>query len=202
MLNKKVCQTKNSKIIKKLGEKIGVKGEITAKAYDQSTLGFFAQKFNQFIRFLVKVTGKRWLLKEFYILGKLKWLDYNPNVICNAGFAVVAERLVGTFTYTGEVTKMVLGTGSCTAAAGDTTLETEDYRNDTASGTSASNIAYLTAFYTETEVNGTFTEFGNFIDGGAGADSGQLWSHICGKNWVKDGTTVLIVDCKYTFNTA
>ena len=57
MLNKKVCQTKNSKIIKKLGEKIGVKGEITAKAYDQSTLGFFVwQTFLFNILLLIQIT--------------------------------------------------------------------------------------------------------------------------------------------------
>lgn len=94
---------------------------------------------------------------------------------------------------------MALGTGAATPSAADVKLVTESYRNNTASGTSKDNESYLTAYFTETECNGTYTEFGNFIGGGAGADSGSLWSHIGGLNWVKTNLIVLVVSCKYTF---
>ena len=136
---------------------------------------------------------------KYYILGALVKEDYHKNVICNDGFNALTKILTGDFTYTGEINKALLGTGSGTLAATNTTLFTEAYRNDQASGTDSSNIAYLTAYFTETEVTGTFTEFGNCIDGTGTADTGQLWSHIDSLNWVKDNTTVLVVSQKYTF---
>lgn len=94
---------------------------------------------------------------------------------------------------------MALGTGVGTPGASDTTLSTEAYRNDTASCTDSSNILYLTAYYTETECDGTYTEFGNFIGGTDDPDTGSLWSHIAGFSWVKPNTAVLVVSCQYTF---
>ena len=177
-------------------EKLGVRGDITAKCYDQTTLNFFQTKWNKVVEFL-NLSKQR-----FYILGQLKWADEKKNVVCTAGINALIRRLHGSTTYTGEINKMALGTGaSPSPVEGDTTLDTEDYRNDTASGTSSGKIVYVTAFYTETEVDGTFTEFGNFIDGSAGADTGELWTHVA-VSWVKANTETLVVDCKYTFNNA
>ena len=174
--------------------KIGIKGEITAKAYDNSRLNRLQKLWNKAV-ILFNLNRVKW-----YIKGPLKWSDHKTNIICNAGLLAVCKRLHGDATYTCEINKMALGTGTpVTPAVGDTTLDTETYRNTTASGTSAANIAYLTAYYTETEVTGTFYEFGNFIDGAVGADTGQLWSYITANGWSKDNTTVLVVDCKYTF---
>ena len=178
-------------------QNIKVKGEITARFYNQSSLSFFQKQYNKLIKWLSK---KNRGLMKYYALGELTRTDRKTNVICNIGFEAVCKRLAGTMTYTGEITKMALGTGTGSAVVGDTTLETETYRNDTASGTGSSNIAYITAYFTETECNGTYKEFGNFIDGAAGADTGQLWSHVSGLNWVKDAVTILVVDCKYSFS--
>jgi len=177
-------------------QKVGVKGEVTARFYNQSTLNLFQRKYNKLVKWLAK--NNRGLMKH-YILGELQRTDVKTNLICNIGFEAVCKRLAGTLTYTGEITKMALGTGTGSAAVGDTTLETEAYRNDSASGTASSNVAYITAYFTETECSGTYKEFGNFIDGAAGADTGQLWSHITGLTWVKDAVTAVVVDCKYTF---
>lgn len=179
-------------------KKAKVKGEITAKFYDQSKL----TKFSKFINRQILKFRTRWPeIMRFYILGPLKAVDQHTNVICNAGFNCLAKILIGDSGYSGngEINKMALGTGvAVTPAASDTTLDTEDYRNDTASGTTSSNVAYLTAYFSEAECDDTYTEFGNFIDGEAGVDTGSLWSHIGSLNWVKDDTTVLVVSCKYT----
>ena len=177
---------------------IKIEGLITAKFYDQSGLSCFERAYNALLR---RLAGKdrRWLLK-YYKLGSLKRIDKRKNIICNIGLEAVCKRLASINTYTCNINYCALGTGTpVTVAVGDTTLDTESYRNATASGTASANVAYITAYYTETECNGTYYEFGNFIQGGAGADSGQLWSHIAGHTWVKDAVTVLVVDCKYTF---
>lgn len=179
-------------------KKIKILGEITAKFYDQSSLSFFDRLIN---RIIVRVVKSPELLAKFYRLGNLKTVDQHKNVICNAGFSAITRILVGDDSYTGngEINKAALGTGTSTPAASDTALDTEDYRNDIASGSASNNVAYLTAFFTEAECAGTYTEFGNFIDGQAGADTGLLWSHIGGLNWVKDNNTVIVVSQKYTF---
>ncbi len=145
----------------------------------------------------VKIVGE--ITAKFFKDGKLIKKDFHKNVICVNGFNAIAKLLTGDDTYTGEINKMALGTGTTgSASASDTELETETYRNDTASATDDDNVAYITAYFTEGEVSGTFTEFGNFIDGEAGADTGRLWTHLKGLNWVKDNLTTLIISCKYT----
>lgn len=182
---------------KRDSQDVGVKGEIIAKFYDQSTLSWFERKWNEALIALRDINPK---VMKHYKLGQLRAVDHHTNVICNAGFNAITRLLTGDTTYSGEVNKALLGTGSTgSAAASDTTLETETYRNDIASGTDDSNIAYLTAYFTEAETSGTYTEFGNVIDGTGSADTGQLWSHLKGLNWVKDSNTVLVVSCKYTF---
>lgn len=182
-------------------QQIQVKGEITLKAYDQSTLKPWQRVINSFIRSMRQYFPE---MMKLYQLGGLSFVDEHKNVICNAGFNAVIKRLTNDLTYTGVITHMLLGDGVGSASASDTKLINEIYRNQTTSGTDSSNVGYLTAYYTETEVTGTFTEFGNVIDGddwdaGAGKDTGKLWSHLTGLNWVKNSTTVWVVSCKYTF---
>jgi len=182
-----------------INSSVAVRGEITARFYDQSNLNWFEQQSNAWLR---KMRDKFPKLMKYYRLGKLVKTEKKDNVICNAGFNTLARRLCNDTTYTGYINKMALGTGSPTPAATDTQLTTETYRNTTASGTASSNIAYCTAYFTETECNGTYTEFGNFIDGTGTANSGQLWSHIASISWVKNNTTCLVVSCRYTFQSA
>lgn len=180
-------------------ENIKVKGEITAKFYKQKNP--LLRKWNVLVEKLIKLFPQwRKNLLKFYSLGELIKLEKRTNVICNAGFSRVCGVLTNDLTIANGINYMLLGTGSGTPSATDTKLFTEAYRNATGSGTYQDNIAYLTAYYTQTEVTGTFTEFGNVIDGGSGADTGYLWSHIAGLNWAKDNTTSLVVDCQYTFS--
>lgn len=177
-------------------EKTGVLGEITAKFYDQSKLTARDRAFNRIVRNLRPVFPG---IMKHYRLGELASIDEHKNVICNTGFNTFTRRLTNDFTYSGYINKMALGTGVAAPSATDIKLATEAYRNATASGTPSNNEAYLTAYFTEVECSGTYTEFGNFIDGSAAADSGKLWSHIGGLNWVKTNLVVLVVSCKYTF---
>jgi len=180
-----------------IAQKPIVIGEITARFYDQSRLNWFERQSNTWLNRMRKRFPS---LMRFYRLGKLIKTDKRKNVICNAGFAKVTHALGDNNDHNIYINKMALGTGVATPAATDVKLVTESYRNNTASGSDVSNILYLTAYFTETECDGTYKEFGNFIGGGAGADSGSLWSHIGGLTWVKSNTVVLVVSCKYTFS--
>ena len=179
--------------------KTQVVGEITAKCYDQSSLSPVWKLYNKIVSRIFKDPAKR---KRYYKFGELKWSDKKFNVVCNTGFEVIGQILVGTYASAGEINYCALGTGTTTPTASDTALETETYRNATASGTASSNVTYITAFYTETETSGTFEEFGNFIDGTSTADSGKLWTHVLTGGWTKTTTDALVVDCKYTFSSS
>lgn len=175
-------------------KKIKIVGEITARFYDQSVLNPFQKLWNAMVlRFN--------LPKRYYILGELKRVDVKKNVICTVGLNVIARRLASDNTYSGNINKAALGTGTGSFDGSETQLYSETYRNDIASGTAEDNVAYVTAYFTETEVSGTFTEFGNFIDGTDTANSGRLWSHVS-VNWTKTNTETLVVDCKYTLTSA
>ena len=92
-----------------------------------------------------------------------------------------------------------LGTNNTAPANADTQLGTETYRKAIASETSANNVAYCTAFYTASEVSGTFYEAGVFMNATATANSGTLFSHVA-VSIIKDLLTTLTIDYTITFN--
>lgn len=104
------------------------------------------------------------------------------NVVVVAGRAVLARLIAGDTTYSGEINYCALGDYTATATGTDTKLGNEKYRKLISSHTSADNVAYISTFFTATEVDGTFEEVGHFIDGTAVKDSGQLFSRIASPN--------------------
>ena len=171
-------------------------GDITASFYDQSKLTKKDRLFNLLLEKIRPIFPR---IINHYILGNLVQEQRRFNVICNGGFNALIKRLVGDISYSGHINKALLGTGAGPASANDTQLIVEAYRNDMASGTDNSNAVILTAFFTETECSGTYTEFGNVIDGDENPNTGRLWSHLTGLNWAKDNNTVLVISQKYTF---
>lgn len=184
----------------KLRSKLQIKGEISVEVRKQSN--FWLKKWNLLLRSLER-SGiiARSTLEHFYCKGGLKREYRTTNIIANAGLNAICEILAGDYADTGAITHMALGDGVGTPAVGDTTLFNEVYRNVTASSTSSSNVAICTAFFTETEVDGTFTEFGNFIDGTGTIDTGLLWSHV-NVAWTKTDEETWTVACRYTLTNA
>lgn len=178
-----------------LKSKYKVKGRVTAKCYDQSGLSFVERLYN---KVLSKLGLSKQTLLKFYRFGPLKWQDVKTNLICNAGFQVIGEILTGVYGGAGEINYCALGDSATAVSTSDVALGNELYRNAIASGAVSANITYLTAFFTESECSGTYQEVGNFIDGGAGADSGEIWTHALTGGWVKSGTDALVVDFRYT----
>ncbi len=108
-----------------------------------------------------------------------KIVKYYQNIITTVAFTMITNNLVDpTPDNDMLVSHAALGSDDTAVAIGDTTLGTETYRNAIASMTNSANIAYMTAFFNQTEVTGTFKEAGIFSDGAAGADTGILISHV------------------------
>lgn len=108
------------------------------------------------------------------IVKKHELVNLSPTV----GRSVLAQRLAGTLTYTGTINYLAVGSGVTVPANGDTTLATEVYRQVVTDATYANNIAYLSCFIAAGTATGTHTEAGLFIDGAAGANTGQIISRV------------------------
>lgn len=113
------------------------------------------------------------------LTGQINKRFFYTNLITNAGLTLIANNLTDpTPDNDMLINYAALGTDATAVALADTTLGTETYRNAIASLTNSANIAYATAYYNQTECNGTYKEAGIFCDGGAGADTGILLSHV------------------------
>ena len=129
--------------------------------------------------------------------GDIKRVYKHKNLVATVGRSVFAQILSNDLTYTGVINYGALGTGTTPPTSADTTLETEVFRKAPASQTASANVSYNSFFYTAIEVDGTFKEFGTFIDGTASVDTGQLFNKVA-VNWVKTNTETLTVDVENT----
>jgi hypothetical protein len=122
------------------------------------------------------------------------------NIIPTVGRTLIANNLTAAIPDNSiRLNKAALGTGTNAPANSDTQLQTEIHRNDLASRTNSSNIAYVTAFFNATEVTGTFREAGIFSNGGSGANTGVLFSRVA-INITKSNTQALTLDWTLTIS--
>lgn len=187
-----------------LGQTISIKGRHLAQVFDMR-----AKRAIEIEREIQEHIKRPWTAthRETYLsmVAELKRLfqvrEYAvENLIATVGRAVIAQRLANDTTYTGIINYGALGSGSTTPANGDTTLTTEVFRKTVASASDTNNIAFIDFFYSKADTNGTYEEFGTFIDGTGSADTGQLFTHVLTGSWVKTSSESMTVSCQYTVN--
>jgi hypothetical protein len=145
--------------------------------------------------------GKQNVLRLLEDKGIIERHHAAHNLVVTVGRNVLARLLTGDATYSGQINYGALGSSSTAVANSDTQLGTEVYRKLYASHTTdGNNVAYVDFFYAATDTNGTYNEFGNFIDGTASANTGRLFSHILTGGWVKTNLQSLFVSCQYTIS--
>lgn len=138
------------------------------------------------------------LIDHLIQMGAISVPEYKQNLIPTTGRNVLARRIVGDTTYSGEVDWGALGSGTTAFTNSSTQLNTEVYRMQADSQAYDGNIAYVDWFVASGDVaDQTFEEFGAFIDGTASADSGQAFSLLITNGWVKSGS--MFVSARYTF---
>ena len=122
------------------------------------------------------------------------------NIVVYAGLEKMLQRLAAE-EESGEDTHIniaALGTGGGTPTTADEGLTTEVYRNAVVSATAADNKLFIDALYEAAEVDGTFSEFGLFLDGDDGTPgSGTLWNRVL-VSWVKSSSESLFVRSTFT----
>jgi len=134
-------------------------------------------------------------------LTLVKQFEVN-NIIPTAGRSVLALWIIGDNTYDANtgVNYGSLGTSNTAPANGDTQLTAESFRKAISSVTTASNVAYLSNFYTAAEVTGTFEEAGWHIVGTGSANTGQLLSHFLTGTVAKTSTETLTIESTLTIS--
>jgi hypothetical protein len=185
-----------------INDKMTIKGEMHVSLYDTTSPEANALEK----RILALINGPRFegyrekylalvkQMRELFLVREYKV----ENIIVTAGRAVVAQRLANDTTYTGIINYGALGTGVTTPANGDTQLTTEVFRKVVASASDTNNQAFIDFFYSKADTNGTYQEFGTFIDGTATANTGQMWTHALTGGWVKSASESMTVSCTYT----
>jgi hypothetical protein len=145
--------------------------------------------------------GQTHIIQKLKDAGIIQQHKAAHNLVTTVGRNVLARLLAGDTTYSGQINYGALGSSSTAVANSDTQLGTEVYRKLFASHTTdGNNIAYIDFFYAATDTNGTYNEFGNFIDGTASANTGRLFSHILTGGWVKTSLQSMFVSAQYTIS--
>ena len=125
-------------------------------------------------------TGKKEIIDNLISNGFVLNYSENHNIVPTVGRNVLARLLAGDTTYSGEVDYGAIGNGvSPTFTNASTALSNEIYRKQASSQGFDDNISYIDWFIASGDVaDGSYTEFGAFIDGTASTDSGQAFSLI------------------------
>ena len=139
------------------------------------------------------------------LVGQLRRLslvrEYQvSNLVTTVGRSVLAQRLANTTTYTGIINYGALGSSATAVVNGDTQLGTEVFRKVTASTSYTTNVAFIDFFYTKADTNGTYQEFGTFIDGTGSANTGQIFNHALTGGWTKTSSESMTVACTFTIS--
>ena len=122
------------------------------------------------------------------------------NIVVTSGRSTIAQRLANTTTYTGIINYGALGSSSTTPTNADTHLGTEVFRKIVSSASFTANVAFIDFFYSKADTNGTYNEFGTFIDGTASSGTGQMFTHALTGGWTKSSSESMTVSVTYTIS--
>lgn len=124
------------------------------------------------------------------------------NQIHKVGREVLARLLVGDTTYSGEVNYGALGTNSAVISDTDIALTTEVARKPIASRLRTGDSVTIDFYFSKSDTNGTYEEFGCFIDGTSVVDTGQMFNRVLTGGWAKSATEAMTVSVQFDLNAA
>jgi hypothetical protein len=185
--------------MKSLTEQSGILGRVTFRNFDIQSER--AREIDAILRNAHDLSTDAWnaLIAELAALCPTREFSTH-NLVVLAGRAVVARRLIGDLTYSGTIDYGALGTDATAVNAADTTLGTEVARKLFARRTRTDAQANFDFFYSQADTDGTYEEFGMFIDGTATVDTGQLFNHLLTGGWTKTDTEALTVSVQININ--
>jgi hypothetical protein len=112
----------------------------------------------------------------------LRISDWTQNLIVSGtdtGRNLIAQRLGGVNTYSLNITHADIGTGTNPPQNSDTQLQTPTVRATKTNSTILNNVVTIQFFFSDSSLpDGTYTEFGTFIDGSGTISSGRLFNRV------------------------
>lgn len=180
-------------------QRMGIEGLITFTAYD---LGDNARAHE-----IDALLATETLPRERYSALAAELAEICPtrqivrkNLVVLSGREVFARLLVADTTYTGAINYGALGSGNTAVASSDTVLDTEVKRKQVASSSRTNEQVNIDFYYSKSDTNGTYEEFGTFIDGTASADTGQLFNRVLTGGWTKSSSEAMTVSVQFNVN--
>jgi hypothetical protein len=136
------------------------------------------------------------------VLKRSKW---SKNLVVSGtdtGRNLICQRLGGTNAYSLNITHADIGTGTNTPQNSDTELQTPVARGPLTAVIVTNNSIALQFFFSDSALtNGTYTEFGTFVDGSGTVSTGQLFNRaLFGSSYVKASGQDTTVEVDLTIN--
>ena len=184
----------NKKDLKNLLKRAGVSDQVIKKA----VAAYEGVGISGRVRITTYKAGTKKIIK------KGKW---SKNLVVSGtstGRNLICQRLGGTNTYTLNVTHADIGTGTNTPQNSDTQLQTPTVRGALTAAIISSNVVTLQFFFSDSALaNGTYTEFGSFVDGTGTVSTGKLFNRaLFGSAYVKATGQDTTVEVELTINAA
>lgn len=155
----------------KHNEKLTISGTVIVRSHPAGTIDRYKE--------LVK-EGRNDKAEALIKQGKVEVRQHNL-VVDSPGYGLdlIIQRLVGTNTYSLNITHGEIGTGSTTPQSSDTALQAGVARvSTTYSADNANTTAVLQFFFTDATLpDETYYEFGTFVDGNYSLGTGRLFNH-------------------------
>lgn len=131
----------------------------------------------------IKHEHRSWLMRQLFGPGKvIEVSEWKKNLIVfstNHGLDLILRRLASDNTYSLNITYADIGTSSTAPAITDTALTAAVARAPIAlANVSGSTVALRFFFADGGLANGTYTEFGMFVDGTSSTGTGQMFNHV------------------------
>lgn len=136
------------------------------------------------------------------ILRRTPWFKNLVVSGTNTGRNLICQRLAGTNTYSLNITHADIGTGTNVPQNTDIALQTAVVRAAKTNAIVANNVVTLQFFFSDAALpNGTYREFGTFVDGLAGMGTGKLFNRVLfGIAYLKSAGEDTTVEIAFTFN--
>ena len=181
----------------KTHDHISILGTVTASFFAvESPL---ASLVDERLRDMFDVTPEEYAdtLRALQDAGGFKRSLTRRNLVVTSGRSVLARLLAGDTTYSGAINYGALGSASTTPVVGNTQLGTETFRKLYANRQQSGATTTIDFYYSKGDTNGTYNEFGCFIDGTGSSNSGQMFNHVLTGGWTKSAAEAMTVSIQF-----
>ena len=146
----------------------------------------------------VRIIQKKAGTEEIISIG-----DWTDNIVVrgtDTGADIILDRLNGDNTYSLNLTYADIGTSATAPTIADTVLGAPVARALKAYGAVSGNVLTLQYFFTNAALaNGTYREFGTYVDGSATLSTGKLFNHVLFSSaYVKTSGVDTTVEVQFT----